>query len=35
LLEKWGAFKADTTTFSKLGENQPAAIRIFDAAGWK
>jgi iron(III) transport system substrate-binding protein len=35
LLEKWGSFKADTTTFSKLGENQPSAIRIFDAAGWK
>ena len=31
----WGAFKADTTTLPKLGENQPAAIRIFDAAGWK
>ena len=35
ILSRWGAFKSDTTTFSKLGENQPAAIRIFDAAGWK
>ena len=35
LLLQWGTFKADTTTFPKLGENQPAATRIFDAAGWK
>lgn len=35
VLAQWGAFKADTTTFAKMGENQAAATRIFDAAGWK
>lgn len=33
--EKWGKFKADTTTFPKLGENLAAAQRLFDQAGWK
>lgn len=32
---EWGSFKADTVTFPKLGENYPAARRIFDEAGWK
>jgi len=31
----WGQFKLDTTTFPKLGENQAAAVKIFDRAGWK
>lgn len=33
--EKWGTFKLDSETFSKIGENQPTAIRLFDEAGWK
>jgi iron(III) transport system substrate-binding protein len=32
---KWGDFKIDTTTFPKMGEDQPTAVRLFDAAGWK
>lgn len=32
---KWGEFKIDTTTFLKMGEDQPKATRLFDAAGWK
>lgn len=32
---EWGKFKLDLETFPKLGENQEAAIRIFDRAGWK
>jgi iron(III) transport system substrate-binding protein len=32
---KWGGFKIDTTTFPKMGEDQPKAARLFDAAGWK
>ncbi len=31
----WGGFKMDAGTFAELGENQPEAIRIFDAVGWK
>lgn len=34
-LEKWGEFKVDEETFSKIGESTPAAIRIFDKVGWK
>jgi iron(III) transport system substrate-binding protein len=33
--EKWGAFKIDTETFRKMGEDQPKAVRLIDAAGWK
>lgn len=32
---KWGEFKIDTTTFPKMGEDQPKAVKLFDAAGWK
>lgn len=32
---KWGEFKIDRETFPKLGEHQPAAVKIFDAVGWK
>ena len=32
---KWGEFKIDTTTFSKMGADQAKAVRLFDAAGWK
>jgi iron(III) transport system substrate-binding protein len=34
-IKAWGEFKADETTFLKLGELSPAAVRIFDSAGWK
>ncbi|TLD70619.1 Fe(3+) ABC transporter substrate-binding protein [Phragmitibacter flavus] len=33
--EAWGKFKMDLETFPKLGENQEAAVRVFDRAGWK
>lgn len=33
--EKWGKFKLDTTTFTKMGEDSEKTARIFDAAGWK
>jgi len=33
--KEWGAFKADTSTFLKLGEQLDTAIKAFDAAGWK
>jgi iron(III) transport system substrate-binding protein len=35
VLERMGAFKADAVHISVLGENQPAAQRIFDRAGWQ
>jgi iron(III) transport system substrate-binding protein len=35
VLASWGEFKPDHETFPKLGENQAAAIRIFDQTGWK
>jgi iron(III) transport system substrate-binding protein len=34
-LEKWGAFKIDTETFPKMGEDQAKTSKLFDAAGWK
>ncbi len=34
-LEQWGRFKADETTFGKLGEFSSVATRIFDRSGWK
>jgi len=33
--EKWGTFKIDTETFRKMGEDQPKAVRLIDASGWK
>lgn len=33
--EGWGKFKMDYETFSKLGEYQETAVRVFDRAGWK
>ena len=35
LLASWGDFKADALPLSKLGEHQEAAVRVFDAAGWR
>ncbi|HUF64123.1 MAG TPA: extracellular solute-binding protein [Verrucomicrobiales bacterium] len=32
---RWGEFKIDVETFPKMGEDQPKAVRLFDAAGWK
>ena len=32
---EWGEFKIDTTTFPMMGRDQPKAVRLFDAAGWK
>ena len=34
-LENWGRFKADSLNLSVLGENNPAAVRLMDRAGWK
>jgi len=34
-LKQWGTFKADTLNLSLLGENNPAAVRLMDRAGWK
>jgi iron(III) transport system substrate-binding protein len=35
ILQSWGAFKADTLPLSKLGENNSAAVKLMDRAGWK
>ncbi len=35
VLESWGNFKMDSLNISKLGENNPEAIRIFDRVGWR
>lgn len=35
LLKSWGDFKADTLSFTKLGELNQEAVTIFDQAGWK
>lgn len=35
LHQKWGAFKIDTETFPKMGEDQEKTSAVFDAAGWK
>lgn len=34
-LEQWGEFKADDLSLSRLGINNPAALRLMDRAGWK
>lgn len=34
-LKAWGEFKADTLNLSKLGELNPAAVRLMDRAGWR
>ncbi len=33
--QAWGEFKMDTETLPALGKNHAAAVRLFDAAGWK
>lgn len=35
ILARWGSFKADTVALEKLGENNAAAVRLMDRAGWK
>ena len=35
VLQSLGAFQADSLNVSLLGENQPAALRVFDRAGWE
>ncbi|MBS1269700.1 MAG: Iron uptake protein A1 [Gammaproteobacteria bacterium] len=34
-LEQWGTFRADTVNLSLLGENNAAAVKLMDRAGWK
>jgi iron(III) transport system substrate-binding protein len=35
LLQGWGKFRMDTLNLSRLGELNPAALRLMDRAGWK
>lgn len=35
LVSSWGQFKDDTISINTLGENNAAAIKVFDQAGWK
>lgn len=35
LLQSWGDFKADELNLAVLGENNAAALRLMDRAGWK
>ncbi len=35
LVSSWGEFKDDTISINTLGENNKAAVKIFDKAGWK
>ena len=35
LLASWGSFKADDLNLAVLGENNAAALRLMDRAGWK
>ncbi len=35
LLASWGDFKAQNIDFAKLGENNKAAVEIFNKVGWK
>ena len=35
VLESWGNFKKDSLNISKLGENNPEAIKIFDRVDWR
>jgi len=34
-LKQWGQFKADNLNLSRLGINNPEAVRLMDRAGWK
>ena len=35
LVSSWGTFNADTISMNALGQNNKAAVKIFDQAGWK
>ena len=35
LLQSWGELKADSLSLHRLGENNAAAVRIFDQVGWR
>ena len=35
IMRAWGDFKADPLALEKLGENNPAAVRSMDRAGWR
>lgn len=35
ILSEWGTFKADTLALTSLGENNAAALKLMDRAGWK
>ncbi len=35
LVASWGTFKEDDITINELGENNAAAVRAMDVAGWK
>ncbi len=35
VVDAWGDFKADSINLSRLGEENAAAVRIMDRAGWK
>ncbi|WP_194756862.1 Fe(3+) ABC transporter substrate-binding protein [Aliidiomarina indica] len=35
VLEAWGEFKADELPMSALGDNNTAAVRLMDRAGWR
>ena len=35
LLKSWGTFKSDSLNLSKLGENNEAAVEVFNEAGWE
>ena len=35
VLQSWGAFRADSLNLAVLGENNQAAVRAMDRAGWK
>lgn len=35
VLQSWGEFKADNISMSVLGDNNAAAVRLMDRAGWR
>lgn len=35
LLQSWGEFKSDGLNLTQLGENNAAAVKVMDRAGWK
>ena len=35
LLKSWGEFKSDDINLSVLGDNNEAAVKVFDRVGWK